>query len=148
MTTLVQQRETNDCGICVLAMASGPDYDLIMEILSLPENEGLYDPEEGIEFMEACLRAIGWDSKQFTNQGNMNLRPEALRQFAWGRRAIMLVPSRNDKRPSAEAVDDLHWHWIYWDGKELFDPCAKGSRYERFDQLLPEFLILFHERLE
>lgn len=139
MTQLVRQRLKFDCGICTLAMATGRPY---AEIRAAAEEGSNFDVRQGIRREWQVLGRLGLQmgghvsaDGDFWSLERSILAPEAFRRHALGRRAIMAVPSLN--MPG-------HLHSIYWDGTTVFDPHPKRL-YTRFDELLPDELILFRE---
>lgn len=141
MTTLIKQRTPNCCAVCTIAMATDHTYEEVMAVAgdSYVQGKGTHN-EEGI------LNRLGL-TNQFdrsyqptgdfhTRYKDASLSSEWFRTVAWGRRAIMAVPSLNIEGG---------FHSIYWDGWEIFDPSTLKT-YTEFNQLLPKELILFQER--
>jgi len=139
MPSLIQQRTPHDCAICCMAMLTGRTYEDVMTIAGSD-----FDPERGMRNEHAMLDRLGF-KYTFENGhavGDMvamhrayALSPDFFRGFAWGRRALLSVPSLN--YPG-------QWHMVFYDGHTLFDP-SPGRTYARFEDLLPEEIIIFRE---
>lgn len=146
MTDLVPQREKMDCGICVFAMATGRDYEDVKAALG-----DAWSAENGLRRLHDCIERLGlgrWREIEPGKPGRIfdspdvqvryrgyEVAPKFFRDFAWGRRAIMCVPSLN--LPSG-----LHMVWV--EHEQVFDP-SRGKTYD-WDALAPEEIILFRER--
>lgn len=136
MSGVIKQRDEYDCGICCIAMATARDYD---EVLSKVGD--LYNPCAGISQEAKALGLLGCNWTGLASADiigislSANLSPKRFRLTAWGRRAIMLVPSLN--KPGSS-------HFIYWDGRQIFDPSNKLT-YRDFSELEPTRLNLFGE---
>lgn len=138
MTTMVQQRSATDCVICCLAMLTGLSWDDVMAAVC-----DLYRPDEGIRNEHEALKRLGYDSAyenghpvgDFVVRNRGIFAPEAFRNFAWGRRALLSVPSLN-------IAGGLHM--VYYDGATVFDPSPLKS-YNRFEDLNPEIIAVFRE---
>lgn len=139
MTTLVVQRVGSDCSICAIAMLSGRAYEEIVELAGKD-----YDPNKGMWSVQGTLERLGLSHAYENGQPigdfvqlhkGFEISAEFFRSLAWGRRALISVPSLNI--PGG-------FHMVYCDGRTVFDPSPK-QRYERFDQLLPVELVLFRE---
>jgi len=136
---LVRQRCLTDCGVCCLAMASGRPYEDVLAAIG-----DAYDPEKGMRYTGDALKRLGF-AYTFENgeavgdivvrRRGFEISPEYFRAMAWGRRALLSVPSLN--RENA-------WHMIYWDGRHVFDPSTART-YTSFADLKPEELVLFRE---
>lgn len=132
---LVKQRSKFDCALACLAMVSGKQY------------EELFDPEfcarieqkttcSGDDLAEAYRRA------GFVKDKNMRViyigygaSVPVIRQMLWGRRAMIQVPSLNYEGSE---------HFIYWNGREIFDPSNK--QVYRFSQhIFPTYVSIFDE---
>lgn len=137
MPELIKQRTTSDCAICCLAMLTGLCYEAVIEAVG-----DSFDPEKGMRRDYVALNRLGFQMSNkmdgtgdFIRLHHSILTPSYFRIFAFGRRALLSVPSLNIE-------DGLHM--VYWDGYEVFDP-ANGKTYSRFEDLLPEEMILFQE---
>lgn len=140
MTTLVQQRAKSDCGICCIAMALGRGYE---EVLAAAKDD--YDPSRGLVHEQGVLRQLGLDGAwvhgepspeadyKTTNRGILS--HSFFRSLAWGRRALMTVPSLNIENS---------WHMIYWDGQRVWDPHP-NKQYAAWIDLKPDSMTLFSE---
>lgn len=137
----IKQRDRFDCMVCCVAMAIGRPYE---DVLEAGLDTGAYDPEIGTGGIDVLLAHLGFTARTLNKhtEGDYSLRhkPAALdagywREFAWGRRAIFCVPSRN------HAVGS---HAIYWDGERLHDP-SNGKTYTHWVDVLPDEIILFRE---
>lgn len=105
----------------------------------------VYDPERGIANTSMALARLGIPQVYHADLHQPSpghyfmhryvVGPEYLRMFAWGRRALMSVPSLNHEGGS---------HLIFWNGLRVFDP-SRLKTYTDFDQLLPNELTLFRE---
>ncbi len=144
MTELIIQREKMDCGICVFAMATGRAYEDVKSALG-----DAWSPEGGLRRLHDCLERLALGQWRATaGRGRVfdspdiqvryrafEVAPKFFRDFAWGRRAIMCVPSLN-------LPGGLHMVWV--DNEQVFDP-SQGKTYD-WDALCPEEIILFRER--
>lgn len=139
MTKLIQQRTAHDCAICCMAMLTGRTYEDVIGAVG-----DAFDPDRGMRREQEALKRLGF-AYTFENgeptgdivckHRGWVLDPKFFRDFAWGRRALLSVPSLN--YPDG-------WHMIYWDGVTVFDPSTLKT-YERWDQLRPEEMVLFRE---
>jgi hypothetical protein len=141
VATWIVQRTDHDCAICTIAMALGKSYDEVMT--AGIETKG-FDPERGCFAEYKIIEAFGLkqmkDFRCLHRGGKFGiLSAEFFRGIAWGRRAIMAVPSLNIEGG---------FHSVYWNGVELLDPADPFRKkiYTRWDELLPEEVILFAER--
>lgn len=141
MTELIRQRTGHDCAICTIAMALCRSYD---EVHAAGLESKGFDPEVGTRSEQAILKVLGLSTAYengrpvgdfVDSRKGYETSTESFRDRAWGRRAILTVPSLNI--PGG-------WHSVYWDGSMLFDPCLLKT-YETFDQLHPTEMILFRE---
>lgn len=134
---LIQQREKSDCAICTIAMALGRTYEEVLEAATADKEWPDYQPGVGTRSEYAIIERFGLQQMQdFRVQHRGILAADFFRGLSWGRRAILAVPSLN----IAGSV-----HSVYWTGNELWDPCTLKT-YERWDQLLPDEMILFAEQ--
>lgn len=141
---LIYQRTPHQCTIATVSMATGRDYD---EVLRIGLEDGCYVEGEGCRATSLLLEALGYNNEfQFGEcVGDfISLRrdfahsAESFRLIAWGRRAILSVPSLNKAGGS---------HSVFWSGRELFDPNPPDrKRYAAWDELLPTNAVLFRER--
>ena len=139
MSALIKQRTPHDCVICSLAMLTGRSYEDVVAAIG-----DVFDPERGVRYEQKALERLGF-SCRFENGEPAGdfvslhrayaFSPQFFRSLAWGRRALVSVPSLNYPDGS---------HMIYWDGIAVLDPSDKKT-YQRFDELLPEELVLFRE---
>lgn len=135
---LISQRGKHDCAICAIAMATGLPYERVLE-------EGLatggYRPDVGTQREWEILERLGYDQAAhsdgpggaFVHVDRGILSPDYFRLLAWGRRALVAVPSLN--------TAGSH-HLVFFDGGQVWDPHP-GVTYQRFEQLLPDEMILF-----
>jgi hypothetical protein len=134
----IRQRSPHDCGICAIAMATGRSYEDVLAVAG--DN---YRPDSGIHNEWELLERLGLvqgghdgtPEGDFVHVDSGAIRPAWFRILAWGRRAIMAVPSLNTEGS---------FHLIYFDGGRVFDPHP-NKRYIHFAQLEPVELILFRE---
>jgi hypothetical protein len=140
---LIYQRTPHQCAIATITMATGREYD---EVLEAALASGTYEEGQGCRSYATVLKALGYSDK-FENgepvgdfasrHRGFEISPEFYRSMAWGRRAIMSVPSLNIPNDS---------HSVYWDGREVFDPNPpEKKRYTGFAELLPTNMVLFRE---
>jgi hypothetical protein len=141
MTKLVQQRNLTDCVICSLAMATDLSYETVLEKVG-----DLYDIKEGLRYESKALNRLGFSNEYENGQSigdfttyyrGFYISPEFFLSTAWGRRALLSVPSLNFAGK---------WHMLYVDGRKVYDPSTL-DRYERYDQLKPEYITVFREGL-
>lgn len=140
MTTLIQQRTPHDCALACMAMLSGKTWEAANEIIGdLIEYEG---DRRGMRDEHEALRRLGFDGRLENGRPAGNVRvmhrgfyisPEFFLSMAWGRRALIAVPSLNRLGG---------WHMVYYDGQQLFDPSTK-LRYQKFEELKPEYITVF-----
>lgn len=139
MTVLIQQRTPSDCGVCCLAMVTGRPYEDVLAAIG-----DAFDPVRGLGDEGRALDRLGFSNAfldgypvgDFTRlHRGYAVSPEFFRDMAWGRRALLSVPSLNKEGG---------WHMVYFDGRELFDPSTRTT-YQRFRDLRPEELVLFRE---
>lgn len=116
-------------------MATGHTYEEVME-------KGLatkaFHPEDGCSREYSILEALGLkQSVHFRVMWHGVLDPNWFKDIAWGRRAIMSVPSLNKENG---------WHSIYWTGAEIVDPSGQKT-YAATDwaRLKPREIIIFNE---
>lgn len=137
----IEQRSDRDCAICCIAMALGRPYE---EVLAAGLESKAFNPEKGCLREYEVLEKLGlvMENRAGVETGDFVSRhrdwaisPDFFRSMAWGRKALLCVPSLNI---------DSGWHMVYSDGLRLWDPSRK-KRYERFDQLQPNEIILFRE---
>jgi hypothetical protein len=136
---LIPQRTHHDCAICCMAMVTGRSYEDVLATVG-----DTFDPERGMRRDQEAMKRLGF-SYTFDNgepvgditffRRGYEISPEYFLRHAWGRRALLTVPSLNKEGG---------WHMVYWDGLTLFDPSSR-TRYERFVDLKPTEMILFLE---
>lgn len=142
MTQIIQQRTPHDCAVAAMAMLTGKTWEETHAIIGhLVDYEG---ERRGMRDEQQALKLLGFDYR-FENgrpvgdiscmRRPFGIAADFYRQFAWGRRALMSVPSLN--RPGG-------WHMIFWDGARVYDPSPLKT-YSKFDELLPDELVLFRE---
>ena len=139
MTILVKQRTPHDCAICCMAMVTGRIYQEVIDIVG-----DAFDPEKGIRRDQEALKRLGFNYTfengeavgdiVCTHRG-FYISPEFYRSMAWGRRALMSVPSLNYEGSL---------HMVYFDGINIFDP-SPGKTYTQFRDLRPDEMVLFRE---
>lgn len=125
----------SDCAICTIAMALGKSYE---DVLVAALQARAFKPEEGTRSEYSIIEQFGLEQmKDFRVLHRGPLAPEYFLHFAWGRRAILAVPSLNIEGG---------FHSVYWNGSQLFDPCT-AKTYSEWKQLRPDEIILLHEQL-
>lgn len=122
-----------------MAMVTGRPYEDILGTVG-----DAFEPDKGMRHEQLALKRLGF-SYTFSNgeadgdivcrHRGFEISPEYFRAFAWGRRALMSVPSLNLAGG---------WHMIFWDSRRIFDPSPRLV-YEQFIQLKPEEMVLFRE---
>ena len=125
-----------------MAMLTGKTWEYTNSIVGhLVEYEG---ERRGMRDDHEALRLLGYDDRSENGAAVGNvvhlhrgfyISPEYFRSMAWGRRALMSVPSPN--KPGG-------WHMIYWDGARIFDPSPLKT-YTRWADLKPDNMSLFRE---
>jgi hypothetical protein len=143
MAELIYQRDTSDCAIAAIAMATGFTYE---EVLHAAADD--YTPGKGTFGSYKVLERLGfrYSFKNGRPVGDIvsrhkdySLAPECFRDMAWGRPALFSVPSLN--------IPD-GTHMVYYDGYEVYDPNPPSrKRYTNFDELMPTNVILFRPNL-
>lgn len=142
MTVLVQQRSPHDCAVCCMAMLTGRTYEDVRAVIAeLLDETG---ERRGMRNEQEALRRLGFEHSFHHGQpiGDISctrrgfeISPEYYRGAAWGRRALMSVPSLNFSGS---------WHMIFWDGSRIWDPSPLTA-YTTFEQLRPDEMVLFRE---
>jgi hypothetical protein len=136
---LVMQRTQSDCGVCCLAMVTGRPYEDVLAAIG-----DAYDLEKGLGNEQEALRRLGYAGAYRHGQPmgdfvclhrGYAISPDFFRDMAWGRRALLSVPSLN--KPGG-------WHMVYYDGVRVLDPSQRRT-YEQFTDLKPDELVLFRE---
>lgn len=128
-----KQKTPNDCAIACFKMITGRRYN---DVLKTVGDE--YEPGKGLRSVQISLERLGFgDDDFFRHIRPFLLSPEYFRRLAWGRKALLTVPSLNIKDG---------WHMVYYDGKKLHDPSTKKT-YKRFEDLKPEQIVVFQEGL-
>lgn len=142
MTELIKQRTPHDCAVACMAMLQGWTWECTNEVVGhLVEYE---KHPRGMRHEQEAIRLLGYESKYdnghavgdviFTHRP-YGIAPEYYRDMAWGRRALLTVPSLN--------IPNGH-HMVYYDGHQLYDPSTKLT-YSSFTQLMPSEIIVFRE---
>jgi hypothetical protein len=128
---LVEQRSEFDCSICCLAMLTEQTYEHVLEAVG-----DLYDPAEGMSREQEALRRLGYEwQKSFWQIHRGILDAKFFANMAWGRRAMVTVPSLNVEGG---------WHFVFVASGQVYDPSQK-LRYGSFDELKPSDMILVDE---
>lgn len=113
MTEFVKQKDDYDCALCAFTMAAGNNYDAIREKLG-PEFIADVQTRKGSygEHLQRILEVNGFDYWKLIP---LYVTDEIRRtkQWIWGRRAVLQVPSLNHEGRQ---------HLVYWDGVRLYDP--------------------------
>ena len=138
MTALVKQRTGHDCVVCCLAMLTGRAYEDVLAALG-----DTFDPKRGVCDDHGALERLDFDMAfdagdrlgEAVVRHRGPLAPVYFGRMAWGRRALLSVPSLNN--PGG-------WHMVYYDGRRLFDP-SPNEIYETFEGLPVETMALFRE---
>ena len=114
-TKLIQQRQSNDCGIAALAMLFDTPYNL-MRNLVLQAETGKFDGTTadharsvGLAFGDPVRLWLCSDESRADIVSRLKGRP-----------AVLVVPAKDHK----ESGD---WHAVYWTGKEVLDPSPTGK---------------------
>lgn len=139
MTIYVPQRLTSDCSICCIAMVSGKTYEEVIEAAG--DDFVPAGPQSGMWSVQKTLTNLGFNRDDFQElHRGYEISPEYFLGIAWGRRALISVPSLNKKGG---------WHHVYCDGtgETLFDPSTR-KKYTHWDQLKPDELIIFREAID
>jgi len=138
MTTLVKQRTRMDCAICCMAMLTGRGYGDVMAAVG-----DAFNPVKGLRHDQQALRRLGFRFEYLNGHpvGDAVVRlrgilaPEFFLCLAWGRCALISVPSLN-------YADSFHM--VYYDGRRVFDPAPKKT-YRTFADLRPNEMVLFRK---
>lgn len=135
MSTLIVQREDDDCTICAIAMATGLSYETVMGAAAKSNGGYRYQGRPGTMSPRGVLMDLGFEAKRVPLAGiGSQLRCKLL----WGRRAILSVPSLTGFQGH---------HDVYWDGRAIRDPSTK-TPYAK-DALViiePIWAVLLDER--
>jgi hypothetical protein len=147
----IYQRTTHDCGVAAIAMFCDMTYDEALELCLRPDSDNedaqpIYREGWGMNRECIAFRYLGlWD---YGNQHNNKIRsfnkPPAIdatyfRNIAWGRRALIMVPSLNIEGG---------FHFICYDGEKVLDPNdpASGKKiYTKFEELAPVEIWVWNE---
>ena len=138
MTALVKQRTRMNCAICCMAMLTGRDYDDVMAAVG-----DAYNPVKGMRYDQKALKRLGFTFSHEKGQPMGGavvfmrgiLAPDFFLHMAWGRRALISVPSLNYSDST---------HMVFCDGERVFDPSPRLI-YVQFYQLKPDEVVLFQE---
>jgi hypothetical protein len=153
---LIKQRGDFDCGVAVMAMLLGIDYDQAVDHLGRDVAEPNAGVQEGkpsgvwpdeiatiawrrgrpasafrtAEYFSICAPAM-WNGQRgaFAICSSADLVDYILP----GRRACLVVPSLNV---------DGHAHWIAWDGAAVFDPSPKRTYQDLDGVVIAEAVVL------
>jgi hypothetical protein len=115
-----RQRDTDDCTICAISMATGLSYEAVMEVAANSVGGYRYQGTPGTMSPRGVLMDLGFDAQRVPCAG---VGGHVLRKLLWGRRAILSVPSLNGFPGH---------HDVYWDGHRLYDPSPKAAYGEAF----------------
>lgn len=118
MTELIEQKQSNDCGIAALAMLSGKPYTTVRRAV-LSFNKGKFIGTDGVTAQKA-MSSLG-QGLRLRAVSAQNL--ESTRLYLKGRPAVLIVPE-NVHPASGE------FHAVYWTGREVLDP-SPNSKYGR-----------------
>jgi len=136
MTIYVPQRLTSDCSICCMAMLTGRPYEEVLEAAGddfVPAGD-----RSGMWSVHGALKKLGFGEDDFIElRKGYEISPEYFLGIAWGRRALLSVPSLNKENG---------WHHVYCDGtsETIFDPSTR-KQYTHWDQLKPQTIVIFRE---
>lgn len=141
--TLVEQRTDTDCGVCCLAMALRMPYEVVLGNMPKEHLETLSDPKKGMstEMYADLFAALGLRIEEDYAVRSMGYQwgtYKYTKNLLWGRRAICAVRSKNS--PDC-------YHFVYWDGKTLYDPSTKEKyTQEEWEANMEPFkMYLFNE---
>jgi hypothetical protein len=134
VTYHVQQRHKGDCVIAALAMFCKLPYEAIEPVA----REHFVDRRRkaGIRDSSVILRKLGYRQENYASDDKpldgrefrslwlyeYLISPNILRDYCWGRPAMMSVPSLNEKDGK---------HMVYYDGHRVWDP-QEGRRGKKF----------------
>jgi hypothetical protein len=160
MTTLIEQRLSTDCMIACIAMALELPYE---DALAAGIKTKAYDPEngEGTRDAEKILIELGlhdewhWSLKKLIGHDRLSVSigdftsrrrewgeaPYHFVKEAWGRPAILSVPSLNKESGS---------HAVYYDGFNIYDPNPTSrKRYdsEALEEMEANTMLLFRPNI-
>lgn len=142
----VYQRGSHDCGVAALAMFCDTTYEEMLTMCLEKENEDdeypIYREGWGMSKERAILKRLGlWDyPSQLGKDAPFKVmkfpKPHAIeaeyfRNIAWGRRALMMVPSLNVEGG---------YHFVCYDGYKVLDPNdpTTGKKvYTKLEELKP-----------
>lgn len=122
-------------------MALNEDYQ---KVYDLGISTGSYEVDRGTHSVHEIIKELGLEYKYengesvgdfITTHKSYPIEPAFYRNMAWGRRAILSVPSLNIENGV---------HAVYYDGHEIFDPSPKLT-YTKFSDLKPSHIVLFRE---
>lgn len=127
---LIQQRTTDDCVICTVAMALSASYE---DVMAMALDNALYTAGVGCKRDYYLIERFGHRQMEtFRVLDRGVLAPEFFLHLSWRRRAILAVPSLN--------FPGLHS--VYFDGRAVQDPSTLRT-YTNWKDLRPEEMILF-----
>jgi hypothetical protein len=138
MTNYVPQLTPHDCAICCLAMLTDHSYERTLELVG-----DTFDSKRGMRMEQEALERLGFKG-EYDNGNPVGdfvalyvgiMSPKFFRNMAWGRRALLSVPSLNFEGG---------WHMVYSNGHQLFGP-SQMKQYMKFEDLLPSNMVVFRE---
>ena len=132
-------------------MVVGVSYEEVVEVTKMDPNKGHSFHEIFDKFGFSKEYYAGDPIGDFVNLNVGILAPSFFRMLAWGRKAIMSVPSINYDRDPEYSTQrpGLHSgkHAIYFDGWRVWDPSPR-KKYTKFSDLLPDEMVLFRYKPE
>ena len=126
----IKQFYQNDCGIACLAMYLRKSYEKVEQLVK--DELNITNPIPGMSMIDLAL---------IMNKNNHN--PVLVRTMVNKVPAILTVPSLGRKK---------HFHYIYWDGKNIHDPsnfeCYSNDDFEKLFPLAEAVCSLEDLRIE
>jgi hypothetical protein len=144
VTEMVKQRSERDCYLCCVAMAVNVPYENICTDLTRAELSEMSirgtvgDLIDRVWAIVGMRRDLDFRSGFYGHLSTLDPKygPSTIRDFLWGRRALIQVPSLNFEG---------EMHIVYWDGFSLFDPSTK-LKYEKLEELpMTGYITWFNE---
>jgi hypothetical protein len=119
MPDLINQKTNDQCVIASVAMATGLDYDYVLNVASI---SGAYTSSSGthassiLNHLDVCYKNVYDHNHRISNS--------FWREMLFGRRAILSVKSVNNEGGT---------HSIFWDGFKILDP-QNGNTFDDIEK--------------
>jgi ABC-type bacteriocin/lantibiotic exporter with double-glycine peptidase domain len=131
---IVKQKGDSDCVLAVLSMAVNKPYSQMFK----PKFCEAVEAADGCtqDLLKKAFKLAGLvEGENMRSLYTHQLDKHYIAALLWERRAMIQVTSLNYRKGE---------HFIYWDGKELFDPSNKQV-YKFVENLRPTYLWLLKD---